>query len=303
MLDHSGSYRSFPNPRSAPVPAISPYIIEPIWEQFSALLPEREVDHPLGCHRPRIPDCVVFEKLLQTLVFGCAYRRIADESCSATTLRRRRDEWIEAGAMEALEKLAREAYDRAIGLELSDVAVDCCITKAPCGGEKAGKSPVDRGKRGLKRSIMVDAQGIPLGVVAAPANRHDSPLLAPTLEAVEASTGLPERASVHLDRAYDSKPTRELLERRGLAGAISERGKPAPLQATKRWVVERTNSWSNAHKKLAWCTEREGRVIDFWVSFSNAILIVGRLIREAWSRYRWDSRPSRRPRPTYWRKL
>ena len=52
--------------------------------------------------------------------------------------------------MDALEQMAREAYDRAIGLDLSDLAVDCCITKAPCGGEKAGKSPVDRGKRGLK---------------------------------------------------------------------------------------------------------------------------------------------------------
>ncbi len=277
------------------MPALQPYIIEPIFEQFCALLPERKVDHPLGCHRPRIPDHVVFEKLVQVLVFGCAYWRISDESCSATTLRRRRDEWIEIGVMEALEKLAREAYDRAIGLDLFDVAVDCCITKAPCGGEKAGKSPVDRAKRGLKRSMAVDAEGIPLGVVAAGANRHDSPLLAPTLEAVETSTELPEDASVHLDGAYDSKVSRELLEDRGLVGMISEKGAPAPLQATKRWVVERTNSWSNAHKKLVWCTEREGRVIDFWLAFSNAIIIVGRLIREAWSRYRWESRPARRP--------
>ena len=277
------------------MPAISPYIIEPIWKQFSALLPERKVDHPLGCHRPRIPDCVVFEKLLQTLVFGCAYWRIADETCSATTLRRRRDEWIEAGVMDELEKMARGAYDRAIGLELSEVAVDCCITKAPCGGEKAGRSPVDRGKRGIKRSLMVDAEGIPLGVVSSGANRHDSPLLAPTLEAAEASIELPEQASIHLDRAYDSKVTRGLLEDRRLVGVISQKGKLASLGATKRWVVERTNSWSNAHKKLVWCTEREGRGIDFWIAFSNAIIIVGRLIRQAWSRYRWETRPTRRP--------
>jgi transposase len=74
------------------MPAIPAYIIEPIWQQLSAFLPQREADHPLGCHRPRIPDRVVFEKLVQVLVFGCAYERIADESCSATTLRRRRDE-------------------------------------------------------------------------------------------------------------------------------------------------------------------------------------------------------------------
>jgi hypothetical protein len=58
------------------VPALPPYLIEPIlWQQFSALLPEREVNHPLGCHRPRIPDRVIFEKLVQVLVFGCAYHR------------------------------------------------------------------------------------------------------------------------------------------------------------------------------------------------------------------------------------
>ncbi len=163
------------------MPAIQPYIIEPVWEQFRALLPERKVDHPLGCHRPRIPDCVVLQKLVEVLVFGCAYWRIADGSCSASTLRRRRDEWIEAGLMDELRPIALEAYDRIIDLELSEVAVDCCITKAPCGGEKAGKSPVDRGKRGIKRSTAVDAEGIPLGVVTAPANRHDSPLLGDTL--------------------------------------------------------------------------------------------------------------------------
>jgi hypothetical protein len=238
---------------------------------------------------------VIFEKLVQILVFGCAYWRIADEECSATTLRRRRDEWIEAGVLEQLRGLALTAYDRTVGLRLSDLAVDCCVTKAPCGGEKAGRSPVDRGKRGIKRSMVVDADGIPLGTVVAPANRHDSPLLAETLEALRELKGLPEQVTVHLDRGYDSEATRERLRARCLAPAISEKGKPAPLQATTRWVVERTNSWHNAHKKLVWCTERRGRVIDFWVTFSSVIIIVRRLIREVRSRYRWESRPRRKP--------
>ena len=277
------------------MPALPPYIIEPIFEQFAALLPERNIDHPLGCHRPRIPERVVFEKLVQILVFGCAYWRIADESCSATTLRRRRDEWISAGVMEMLQGLVLEAYDRIIGLELSDVAVDGCITKAPCGGERAGKSPVDRGKQGTKRSTVVDASGIPLGAIVAPANHHDSPLLDETLDILEMIGPLPEQTSVHLDRGYDSKTTREKLKARGLASIISEKGRPASLQATKRWVVERTNSWNNAHKKLAWCTEPRGRVIDFWIAFSSVVIVVRRLIREAWTHYRWDGRPGRRP--------
>jgi IS5 family transposase len=101
--------------------------------------------------------------------------------------------------------------------------------------------------------------------------------------------------SVHLDRGYDSHTTREKLKARGLDPMISEKGKPAPLGATKRWVVERTNSWNNAHKKLVWCTERRDRVIDFWVAFSEVVIIVRRLIREAWTHYRWEGRPRRQP--------
>jgi transposase len=281
--------------RSIPVPALPSYVIEPIWEQFCALLPERKANHPLGCHRSRVPDQVVFEKLVQVLVFGCAYQRIADESCSATTLRRRRDEWIEGGVMDALREMALEAYDRTIGLKLADVAVDCCITKAPCGGEKAGASPVDRGKQGVKRSTAVDAHGIPLGVITAPANRHDSPLLSETLDTLEVLGGLPEQARVHLDLGYDSNATRDRLEDRGLIAEIAEKGKAAPLTATKRWVVERMNSWHNAHKKLVWCTERRGRVIDLWVAVSEVVIIVRRLVREAWSHCRWEARSSHRP--------
>jgi hypothetical protein len=155
------------------------------------------------------------------------------------------DAWL--ARADELCQIVLKAYDRIIGLELSEVAVDCCITKAPCGGEKAGKSPVDRGKRGIKRSTAVDAEGITLGVVTAPANRLDSPLLGDTLDTIG---GLPERVSVHLDGAYDSDITRELLESRGMIGAISKRGKPAPPKAGTRWVVERTNSLHNAHKKL-----------------------------------------------------
>ena len=278
------------------MPALPPYIIEPIFEQFCALLPERKTDHPLGCHRRRIPERVVFEKLVQILVFGCAYDRIADGSCSESTLRRRRDEWIELGVMERLREISLDAYDRLIGLELADLAVDGCLTKAPCGGEKAGRSPVDRGKMGIKRSMAVDASGIPLGAVTAAANRHDSPLLVSTLETVSEALGaLPEGASVHLDRGYDSKLTRDRLEELGLRWEISGKGKPAPYWATNRWVVERTSSWHNAHKKLVWCTERVGRVIDFWVAFSDVVIIVRRLMREGWMRYRWEGRPSRRP--------
>ena len=234
MLDHLGSCPSFPMKEH--LRARTPtFIIEAIWEQVSALLPGRKTNHPLGCHRPRIPDRVVFEKFVEVLVFGCAYWRIADEECSATTLRRRRDEWIKARVMDDLWEMALETYDRLLGLELADLAVDCCITKAPCGGEKAGRSPVDRGKRGIKRSMAVDACGIPLAIVIAPANRHDSPLLADTLDTIQRLGELPDRASVRLNRAYDSPSlgtfSEVIIVRRTIQESWSRTGRRTDLYA------------------------------------------------------------------------
>ena len=183
-----------------------------------------------------------------------------------------------------------------IGLDLQNVAIDGCIVKAPCGGEAAGRSPVDRGKQGTKRSLLVDGNGIPLGVVVAGANRHDSPLLRPTLEKLNRFENLPEKITVHLDAGYDSKATRELLDEFGCQGQIATKGEPAPLQATRRWPVERTNSWHNrGFRKLAICTEVRTRVIEAFIALANAIITVRRLIREGWTRYRWNGRPDHKP--------
>jgi transposase len=273
------------------VPALPSSILEPLWVQVAALLPTRQVYHPLGCHRPRVPDRVVFDKLIQVLVFGCGYRRIADHSCSATTLRRRRDEWISAGVAEQLRLLVLGAYDRLFGLELEHLAVDGCITKAPCGGQVAGPSPVARRKQGLKRSILTDAGGIPLGAVPAPANRRDDGLLAATLDSAAVLGPLPERLVVHLDAGYDYQTCRAVLTERALLGQIATRGVPAPVQASRRWPVERTHAWGNQYGKLRWCTERRRLVVEFWLALVNAVIICGRLLRRAWSCYRWDRRP------------
>jgi transposase len=135
-----------------------------LWVQLEALLPERPMydrAHPLGCHRRRISDRAVFHKLLQVLRFGCPYEGVADSTCSATTIRNRRDEWVTAGVFAQFEQLALDAYDRIVGLLLADIAVDGCISKAPGGGEVAGPFPVDRRKQGMKRSPLVDGYGIP----------------------------------------------------------------------------------------------------------------------------------------------
>ena len=115
------------------MPAVPSCILDPLREQFLTLLPVRHVTHPLGCHRPRIADAVVFDKLVEALVFGAGYERIAEAGCSATTLRRRRDEWIRLGVWDRLNLACLDAYDQLIGLDLADLAVDGCTTRAVCG--------------------------------------------------------------------------------------------------------------------------------------------------------------------------
>jgi transposase len=202
------------------VPAIPSWLLEPLWDQFAALLPGRPVydpSHPLGCHKPRIGNRIIFEKLIQVLRFGCSCASIADCTRGATTIRERRNEWIKAGIFAELNMIARESYDRMAGLVLEDLAVDGCITKAPGGGECAGPSPVDRRKLGMKRSLLVEGYGTPLGRVLAPANRHDSPLPAPTLDKPGEIGPLPDGMTVHLGAGYDSQKTRDEPGERNLA--------------------------------------------------------------------------------------
>jgi hypothetical protein len=54
-----------------------------------------------------------------------------------------------------------------------------------------------------------------------------------------------------LPRRLEANHDLTTLRARGLIPTISEKGKPAPLGVTNRWVVERTNSWQAklAHKK------------------------------------------------------
>jgi len=275
------------------VPVLPSCLFEPLWDQFAALLPERVDTHPLGCHNPRIPDRVVFEHVIAALVHGSGYERIAGPGCSDRTIRRRVKYWSQLGIAEQVHALALQAYDRVIGLELGELSVDGCITKAPCGGQVAGRSPVDRGKQGLKRSVATEARGVPLGIVSAGANRHDSPLLVPTLEAAKEQVGeLPDQVNVNLDRGYDSDKTRSALAELGFTGEIARKGVPAPIQAGKRWVVERSHAWMNGFGKLRRCTEKCSQVVDFYLYLSAAIVTLRMLIRRATPRYRWDDRPT-----------
>ena len=105
---------------------------------------------------------------------------------------------------------------------------------------------------------------------------------------------LPPDVTVHLDGGYYSRITRALLAELGFDGEIARKGVPAPVQAGKRWVIERLHGWMNNYGKLRRCTDRDGAVVDFYLYLAAPLVVVRQLIQRARALYRWYSRPATR---------
>jgi transposase len=233
--------------------------------------------------------------MLVRLVTGCSWEdaeRLCGHKVSDTTMRARRDEWIAAGVFDALVSEALSAYDKIIGLDLSDVSVDGSLHKSPCGGEGTGKNPTDRSKLGWKWSILTDRNGIPFGVAIDGANRNDSVMLAPTLDHAAARGLLQDIETLWLDRGYDSDVTRERLAERELDDAViakkRKRGSKAPKKTQPmglRWPVERTNSWLSNYGQLRRNTDRKTIHRLAQLSLVIVFLLTAKLIdwRNRWS--------------------
>ena len=115
-----------------------------------------------------------------------------------------------------------------------------------------GPNPTDRGKNGVKRSVLVEGDGGPLALVVAGANVHDTKLLAASLEAIVVERPQPtEAAPQHLclDKGYDNPTGRAAAAQQGYVPHIRRIGEEK-LDAqqerrypARRWVVERTLAW------------------------------------------------------------
>ena len=273
--------------------ALEPEVVDAVWAAAEPLLPCHSGDHPLGCHRPRVPDRVCFEGILIRLVTGCSWvtaERLMGGRVSDTTLRARRDEWIDAGVFEALVSEALCAYDRIVGLDLSEACVDGSIHKAPCGGDGTGKSPVDRGKSGWKWSLLTDRNGIPVSWVADAANRNDSTLFEPTVAAAGALVADVE--TLHLDRGYDNGPVKESAAAWGIDDVVCAKRRPrgtatAPktVPLGLRWAIERTNSWLSNFGQLRRNTDRRPKHRLAQLALAVTLLLTAKLIdwRNRWS--------------------
>ena len=138
-------------------------------------------------------------------------------------------------------------------------SMDGALTKAPLGGEKTGPNPTDRGKSGVKRSLLTEGHGVPIGLVAEGANRHARKLTRAPVESliVERPEPTAERPQgMCLDAGYDYDEVDAILKEFGFSAHVRPRGEEAKAIKhvagfkARRWVVERAHSWMNRFRRL-----------------------------------------------------
>jgi transposase len=125
-------------------------------------------------------------------------------------------------------------------------------------GERTGRHPTDRGKRGVKRSLLTDGRGIPLGAVIDGANRNDHKLVRHTLEAIPVRRPRPTRRRPQhlcLDKGFDCDEPRAPAREFGFTLHLRSRGEEAWAKRharakARRWVVERAHSWLNRFRAI-----------------------------------------------------
>ena len=226
-----------------------------LWNRLKTVLPDYQASPKGG--RPRADLRGVADAIFYRFRTGCQWKSIPPSLAAGSTAHQYFTEWVNFGAFDDLWQLALEEYDELVGLDWRWQSLDGAMTKSPLGGEATGKNPTDRAKRGTKRSVITDANGIPTGLAVDGANVHDVRLFEETVE--NRLLRFPRTRGARtehlcLDKGYDSRKIRELTESEfGFRAHIRSRGEEVQEKAQakpRRWVVERTHSWLNRFRGI-----------------------------------------------------
>jgi len=233
---------------------------EEVWVRAEPLIPPRDGKKKMG--RPPQSDRAMLGAILFVLRTGIQWNALPREVGASTTVYDRFRLWMEAGLFHRLWAAGLAKFDELVGIDWEWQSLDGAMTKAPFGRaataevEGIGHNPTDRGKHGTKRSTLSDGHGLPLAIVVAGANVHDTKLVAATLDGVVVTR--PD--AVHnlcLDAGYVGEKTAEVVQAHAYVAHVRPRGEEAtnarstdPAKTPRRWVVERLHSWLNRSRRL-----------------------------------------------------
>ena len=124
-------------------------ISEELWNVFQPLLPVHVNTHRFGGGRPRVPDRDCADAIFYVLRTGCQWKALDHtDMVAGSTAHDRFQAWEEAGVFVKFWQAGMESFDELQGIDWAWLSMDGAMTKAPLGGEKTGKNPTDRGKKG-----------------------------------------------------------------------------------------------------------------------------------------------------------
>ena len=207
---------------------------EKFYELAQPLLPSEQEPGPEGGRRP-IGHYRVLKVIWFVLVTGCRWKDVPQEmGCCGETARTRLQAWERAGIWDRLHLLLLTMLRHENELHAETAIIDSTQVRAFGGGDATGPSPVDRRKKGTKYTLLVDRDGVPLVIHAAPANRSDHLEILPVVASYPAVPGKPGRPPTHpeklyADAGYDCEATRSILRWMGIEPHIGA--------ATARTVV------------------------------------------------------------------
>jgi putative transposase len=254
-----------------------------LWAQIEPLIPPGR-EHPLGCHNPRVPARNAMNAILFVLRTGCQWNALkATGICASSSAHRRFVEWTEAGVFEKAWVKALADYEEFVGIDWRWLSMDGAMSKAPLGGEKSGAEPHRSGqdRHQAQPAHRSEASGVPVAVVAAPANRNDFKLARETLESIVIKRPRSTRAEPHglcLDKGYDYDEVRELAAEFRFTAHIRRRGeearaiKKAAGYKARRWVVERSHSWMNRFRRILVRWEKRADTYVAMLHFACALI-------------------------------
>lgn len=245
-----------PNPKTT----IGFRLSDELWAVLEPLLPVHVTTHRFGGDRPWASERRCADAIFYGVRTGGEWVALNETALCATSIAHDRcSHGVAVGVLLQLWQAGRERLDELKEIAWAWLGMDGAMTKAPLGEEKTGPNPTDRGTDGVKRSLVTEGHGVPIGVTIDGAKRHEMKLVRATIVCIGVEQPNPTEAQpqgMGVANGYADDAVRTIRAEFGFMGHMRSLGEAAKAlarevgQRARRWVVKRSHSWRNRFRRL-----------------------------------------------------